>query len=58
MSFFCGENYMLVAIMIDANKPHIHRSVELLPGVLILFLSLAVHLVYMSVHMGDRRTPG
>lgn len=49
---------MLVAIMIDADKPHIRKSLELLPEVLILFLSPAVHLVCESVHMGDRRIPG
>lgn len=56
--FFCGENYILVALMIDADKPHIHRNLELLPEVLILFLSLAVHLVCVSVRLGDRRAPG
>lgn len=58
MGFFGGENYMLVAIMIDPDKPHICKSLELLPEVLILFLSPAVHLVYVSVHMGDRRILG
>lgn len=45
---------MLVAIMLDADKPHIRRSLELLPEDLILFLSPAVHIVFVSVCMGDR----
>lgn len=54
--FFCGENCRLVAIIIDTDKPHICKSLELLPEVLILFLSPAVHLVCMSPHGGQENS--
>lgn len=53
-----GGYYMLVAIAIDADKPHIHSSLELLPEDLILFLSPGAHLVYVSACIGAGRPPG
>lgn len=49
---------MLVAITIDAEKPHICSKNTLLPEDLILFLSPGAHLVcmYVSLHRGQENS--